>query len=597
MESPLFDGMDAQSWVTHIQYYFDHIMLQEEHRLHYVVMLFSPPASDWVFSYRANNQHASWSQFLEDVHRRFDPHYFVDYVELLAKLTQSGSLVDYHREFEAMLNRVQGLPESTLLPIYLGGLRQPVHSQVRFQHPKSVAAAMALAMEFDSAAERSVVPSRRPWSGKDNRQPLLMPPSSSPTGDWAKPAVSVARPRDFSKLPVVHVSVAEKAERSRLGFFWYCSEKWVAGHSCKRNFLAYMGTEEDDIEHDDSEEPAQDSEIITTDLSHMYSMDGTPRASSLEFQGMLGNMAVVILVDTGSTHNFLHPRVAEKCQLPLRAIWPFRVYVGNGESLSCSHMSRHVEVVIQGHTFALDLYILPVHGPDLIFGLSWLRSLLRVTSDYVAGMIEFIREGKLICLKVAARSPRPVLVRAMAALMLHQESTKIFELMAVAPEADDGKIALEFPAQLPPDILRVLRDHTEVFELPKGMPPRRAFDHRIHLLPNTKPVNVQPYRYPYFQKNEIEKQVREMLDSGIIRHSHSAFSSPILLIRKKDGTFRFCIDYRALNTVTVPDHFPIPTNDELFDELGAARVFTKLDLRSGYHQIRMQEADVYKTAF
>ena len=155
----------------------------------------------------------------------------------------------------------------------------------------------------------------------------------------------------------------------------------------------------------------------------------------------------------------------------------------------------------------------------------------------------------------------------------------------------------ELPPDLPSAISAILARHQAVFRLPSGLPPARKFDHRIHLLPNSKPVNVRPYRYPYFQKNEIEKQVQDMLDQGVIQHSHSPFSSPVLLVRKKDGTFRFCIDYRALNLATVPDHFPIPTADELFDELGKAVFFTKLDLRSGYHQIRMHSTDIFKTAF
>ncbi|GJS40579.1 reverse transcriptase [Tanacetum coccineum] len=148
-----------------------------------------------------------------------------------------------------------------------------------------------------------------------------------------------------------------------------------------------------------------------------------------------------------------------------------------------------------------------------------------------------------------------------------------------------------------PDIEELISRFETLFQVPTTLPPYRSVDHRIHLYPNTKPVNVRPYRYPHYQKGEMEKLVNEMLSQGIIRVSHSPFSSPVLLVKKKDGSYRFCVDYRALNEATVKDKFPIPTADEMFDELGGAVIFTKLDLRAGYHQIRVHDRDVYKTAF
>lgn len=130
---------------------------------------------------------------------------------------------------------------------------------------------------------------------------------------------------------------------------------------------------------------------------------------------------------------------------------------------------------------------------------------------------------------------------------------------------------------LPKEVREVLEDHRGVLEVLTTLPPTRPFDYRIVLADEKKTVNVPSYRYAHFKKGEIEREVDEMLRSGLIRPSTSLFSCPVLLVRKKDGCCWFCTDYRDLNEVTtVSDIFSIPTIDEMLDELHGVRVFSKL---------------------
>jgi len=147
------------------------------------------------------------------------------------------------------------------------------------------------------------------------------------------------------------------------------------------------------------------------------------------------------------------------------------------------------------------------------------------------------------------------------------------------------------------ELAGVLKDCQGIFEEITELPPTREVDHKIPLKREVEAINVKPYRYPYLMKSEIEKQVEEMLKAGIIRPNNSPFSSPVILVKKKDGSWRFYVDYRALNKATIPDKFPIPVIEEILDEQHVACYFSKVDLHSGYHQIRMREENIQKTAF
>jgi hypothetical protein len=278
----------------------------------------------------------------------------------------------------------------------------------------------------------------------------------------------------------------------------------------------------------------------------------------------LGAASVVALLDTGSTHNFISEAAALSSGLPIQPRPRLTATVANGEKVSCPGVLRQAPVTIDGREFRVDLFVMPLARFDVLLGTVWMATLGPIIWDFTTRTMTFQQRGRVVCWH---GMPPPT------APGLHTTT------------ADDSLLD------------GLLGAFTDVFTEPTGLPPVRTRDHHIVLKPDAAPVAVRPYRYPTAHKDELERQCAAMLEQGTIRRSVSAFSSSVLLVKKPDGSWRFCVDYRALNALTIKDAFPIPVVDELLDELHSARFFTKLDLRSGYHQVCMQPDDVHKTTF
>ncbi|KAD6453982.1 hypothetical protein E3N88_08688 [Mikania micrantha] len=591
---PRFNGTSPERWVAQADRYFLFYVIPDSDRLTIASFYLDDEAADWFDWMHRNQRLKTWPEFTAALIQCFKAKDLESPEGIIAKLSQTSTVAEYRHRFEEVSNRSILLPPPFLISCFISGLRSDIKQSVIIHRPVTLADAMETAqlhenrINLEKGLGRITLGNTKPILPTPKTGPLsLTPPTTVPTGASPKLPSNVV---GFRRL-----TPAEMATKRALGLCYRCDEKYSSDHKCKSAPQLLFFDDEPTVEQVISDSSLADQlqldEIKAHSSISYNALAGGCTASTLRFTGSVKGKSVQVLLDGGSTHCFVQTRMASHLNLTIEAIAPFSVLVGSGERLPCTGLAKQVPLVIQQHTIIVDFYVLPLQGWDIVLGVSWLSTLGPVITDYSTSRFEFTQDGKNITWQGDTLATlQPIQFNGLRRLAQTDSIDELFHLALASPD-------LPVPSDCPADLQAILTKLDMVFQPPTGLPPNRSHDHSINLLPNHSTVSVRPYRYPHFQKQEIENLVSEMLSQGIIRPSTSPFSSPVLLVRKKDGTWRFCVDYRSLNAITIRDRFPIPSIDELFHELHGAQFFSKLDLLAGYHQIRLKDSDITKTAF
>ncbi|KAL4026597.1 hypothetical protein IC575_015033 [Cucumis melo] len=303
---------------------------------------------------------------------------------------------------------------------------------------------------------------------------------------------------------------------------------------------------------------------------------------------VLGHYALV-LFDSGSSHSFISSAFVLHARLevePLHHV--LSVSTPSGECMLSKEKVKACQIEIADHVIEVTLLVLDMLDFDVILGMDWLAT-NHASIDYSRKEVAF-NPPLMASFKFKGEGSRslPKVISAMRASKLLSQGT--WSILASVVDTREVDVSLSSEP--------VVRDYLDVFpEELLGLPPHREIEFAIELEPDTVPISRAPYRMVPAELKELKVQLQELLDKGFIRPSVSPWGAPVLFVKKKDGSMRLCIDYRELNKVTVKNRYPLPRINDLFDQLQGATVFSKIDLRSGYHQLRIKDGDVPKTAF
>ncbi|GJY12955.1 putative reverse transcriptase domain-containing protein [Tanacetum coccineum] len=293
--------------------------------------------------------------------------------------------------------------------------------------------------------------------------------------------------------------------------------------------------------------------------------DASPDSNVITGTFLLNNRYATILFDTGADRSFVSNTFSTLIDItPTTLENHYDIELSNGKIIGVNTIIRGCTLNFMNHPFNIDLMPIPLGSFDVIIGMDWLTKYHAV----------------IICDENIM--PQEYLSKGCDVFLAHI-TTKEAKDKSEEKRLEDVPIVRDFPEVFPEDL--------------PGIPPARQVEFQIDLVPGAAPVARAPYRLAPSEMKELAEQLQELSDKGFIRPSSSPWGAPVLFVKKKDGSFRMCIDYRELNKLTVKNRYPLPRIDDLFDQLQGSSVYSKIDLRSGYHQLRVRGEDIPKTAF
>ncbi|GJV93491.1 putative reverse transcriptase domain-containing protein [Tanacetum coccineum] len=303
---------------------------------------------------------------------------------------------------------------------------------------------------------------------------------------------------------------------------------------------------------------------------------------------LLNNRYAKVLFDSGSDKSFVNVAFSHLINIePVKVDHSYEVELADGRVVSTNTILKGCALNLVNHLFEIDLMPIELGTFDVIIGMDWL----------------VLHDAVIVCGKKEVHVPlkkRTLVVKGDDGV----SRLKVVSCMKVKKYVDRGsylfvaQVVEKEPAERRLEDVPVICEFPDVFpeDLP-GLPPSRQVEFGIELVPGAAPVARAPYRLAPSEMKELAKQLQELSDKGFIRPSSSPWGAPVLFVKKKDGSFRMCIDYRELNKLTIKNRYPLPRIDDLFDQLQGSSVYSKIDLRSGYHQLRVREKDIPITAF